>query len=358
MQKENTYEHGTFVFGESSSGQDYENEPGPSTLGNQDQSDYFHFWTNSYATDDDVLSNEKVSQELVNEMSQTVDEAKLHIKGNTRPEKIALSLHKFSTVRFSDNDIKERTSRWVMKCVKKFNPYARYDYKNLNKNDIEDMYLLIINHKVDDYAETGLLWSLSVFIRSTVIWESVHDFQLGGREPTRRELFRACFSTDGIAKNVEAANAIFYGQLTHLVSSVYDKMEELSSQLSKGATDEPGPQDVHSKVTGKDNNGPADLYGLGVRASDVWGVVPRRDSQRQGSSENASFCINVVNEPQPSRVGAEVYIKSIFNSTMIVAKGRIQSLDPNEIVGGEVPGPNWCELSVQVPIKRDEHLVR
>ncbi|GJY27430.1 hypothetical protein Tco_0402156 [Tanacetum coccineum] len=56
---------------------------------------------------------------------------------------------------------------------------TKSDYKNLNKNDIEDMYLLIINHKVDDYAETGLLWSLSVFIRSMVIWERVHDFQLG-----------------------------------------------------------------------------------------------------------------------------------------------------------------------------------
>ncbi|GKE61494.1 hypothetical protein Tco_1511861, partial [Tanacetum coccineum] len=53
------------------------------------------------------------------------------------------------------------------------------DYKNLNKNDIEDIYLLIVNGKVDDYIETGLLWSLSVFIRSTVIWERVHDFQLG-----------------------------------------------------------------------------------------------------------------------------------------------------------------------------------
>ncbi|GKD82471.1 hypothetical protein Tco_1349310, partial [Tanacetum coccineum] len=41
------------------------------------------------------------------------------------------------------------------------------------------MYLLCINGKVDDYAETGLLWSLSVFIRSIVIWERVHDFQLG-----------------------------------------------------------------------------------------------------------------------------------------------------------------------------------
>nr|GEZ64144.1 hypothetical protein [Tanacetum cinerariifolium] len=50
------------------------------------------------------------------------------------------------------------------------------DFKNLNKNDIEDMYLLIMNGKVTDYAEIGLLWSLSVFIRSSVIWERVHDF--------------------------------------------------------------------------------------------------------------------------------------------------------------------------------------
>ncbi|GJU91165.1 retrovirus-related pol polyprotein from transposon TNT 1-94 [Tanacetum coccineum] len=34
-----------------------------------------------------------------------------------------------------------------------------------------------------------------------------------------------------------------------------------------------------------------------------------------------------------------------------------RSLDPNEIVGGEELGPNWCEVGVQVLIKRDEHLV-
>ncbi|GKA98513.1 hypothetical protein Tco_0826450 [Tanacetum coccineum] len=154
--RQKTSKHGTFVFEESSSGQDYESEPGPSTLGNQDQSDDFDFWTNSYASDDDVLPNEKVSQELMDEMSQTVDEAKLrkvvdeikkeiivppyqpkptpvvqscqrdpkapalslvnqdHLylkKGNTVPEKIALSLHKFLAVRFPDNDIEERTSK-------------------------------------------------------------------------------------------------------------------------------------------------------------------------------------------------------------------------------------------------------
>ncbi|GJZ36545.1 hypothetical protein Tco_0582736 [Tanacetum coccineum] len=156
-------------------------------------------------------------------------------KGSLGPEKIVLSLHKFPAIIFNDDDIEEQTSRWVNKCIKKFNPYARYgvehwknphakifyirkqkepgkpkeeiylnskiiqviktywelghehkfiteivtrranecillitelDYKNLNKNDIEDMYLLIMNGKVPDYAETGLLWSLSVFIRS------------------------------------------------------------------------------------------------------------------------------------------------------------------------------------------------
>ncbi|GKB85981.1 hypothetical protein Tco_0958253 [Tanacetum coccineum] len=137
-------------------------------------------------------------------------------KGNSGPEKIVLSLHKFPAIVFNDDDIEERTSRWVNNCIKKFNPYARYgvenwknphakifyirrqkdpgrskeeiysnlsitepDYKNLNKNDIEDMYLLIMNNKVPDYANTGLLWSLLVFIRSSVIWERVHGFQLG-----------------------------------------------------------------------------------------------------------------------------------------------------------------------------------
>ncbi|GKA64712.1 hypothetical protein Tco_0764419 [Tanacetum coccineum] len=298
--RQKTSEHGAYVFGESSSGHANESEP--------------------Y---DDELPAKKVSQELVEEMSQIVDEAKLHKdvdemlrqqctlgdehqyhidqmhnflknyivwetgkeiltspfppkptpvaqscqrdpkahalslvnqdllylkKGNSGFEKFVLSLHKFPAVIFPDDDIEERTSRWVDKCLKMFNPYARYsvehwknphaeifyikrqkelgnpkeevysnskivqviktygelghehkfvpkiiirrangsivsitepDYKNLNKNDIEDMYLLSINSKVNDYAETGLLWLLSVFIRSTVIWERVHDFQLG-----------------------------------------------------------------------------------------------------------------------------------------------------------------------------------
>ncbi|GJT51787.1 hypothetical protein Tco_0977944 [Tanacetum coccineum] len=132
-----------------------------------------------YASDDDEIPTKQVSQDIIEEISLTIDEAKKEIlvsphprkitplvqscqrdpealtlslinqdllylkKGNSGPEKI-ISLHKFLAIVFNDDDIEERTSKWVNKCIKKFNPYARY-----------------------------------VFIRSSVIWERVHDFQLG-----------------------------------------------------------------------------------------------------------------------------------------------------------------------------------
>nr|GEY57025.1 hypothetical protein [Tanacetum cinerariifolium]GEY63420.1 hypothetical protein [Tanacetum cinerariifolium] len=140
--RQKTSEHGTYVFGESSSGQINESEP-----------------------DDDELPIEKVIQEHVEGMSQTVDEAKLRKvvneikeilvsphpqkptsvvqicqrdpkapalslvnqdllylkKGNSRLEKIVMPLHKFPAVIFPD-DIKERPSIWVDKCVNRFNP--------------------------------------------------------------------------------------------------------------------------------------------------------------------------------------------------------------------------------------------
>ncbi|GJS06750.1 hypothetical protein Tco_0363546 [Tanacetum coccineum] len=139
-------------------------------------------------------------------------------KGNSGPKKIVLSLHKFPAIIFNDDDIEERLpdgkqkeprkpkeeiysnskivqvikTYWELGHEHKFITeivarrandcivsITKHDYKNLNKNDIEGIYLLIMIGKVPDYADTGLLWSLSVFIRSSVIWERVHDFQLG-----------------------------------------------------------------------------------------------------------------------------------------------------------------------------------
>nr|GEY55209.1 hypothetical protein [Tanacetum cinerariifolium] len=127
-------EHGTFVYGESSSGQVNESEPCPSMSGNQEQLDDFDFWTDFYVTDDDELPTEKVSQELVEEMSKLVmkqnyancqrvpkdsalslvNQDLLYLKkGNSRPKKIVMSLYMFPVVIFSDDDIEERTSKWL-----------------------------------------------------------------------------------------------------------------------------------------------------------------------------------------------------------------------------------------------------
>ncbi|GJY02404.1 hypothetical protein Tco_0360556 [Tanacetum coccineum] len=253
-----------------------EEEQAPSTSGNQEQNDDFDFWTDSYASDDDEIPSKQVSQEIMEEVSLTIDEAKLrkmademlrqrctsgdehqyHIdqmknflksdivwesrkeilvsshprkttplvhsyqrdpeastlslinqdllylkKGNSGPEKIVLSLHKFPAIIFNDDDIEERTSRWVNKCVKIFNPYARYGVEHWKNPHAKIFYIrkqkepgkpkeeIYSNSKIvqviktywelgTSYADTGLLWSLSVFIRSTVIWERVRDFQL------------------------------------------------------------------------------------------------------------------------------------------------------------------------------------
>ncbi|GJY58608.1 hypothetical protein Tco_0458500 [Tanacetum coccineum] len=147
-------------------------------------------------------------------------------KRSSRPEKIVLSLHKFLAIIFNDDDI-ERTNfaiwgnkkrpgktkgrelfirtqityqvikqdvlrQWVMNtslsqrrvfCKRRANECIMSinepDYNNLNKNDIVDMYLLIMNDKVPDYAETGLLWSLLVFIRSSVIGKECMIYLFG-----------------------------------------------------------------------------------------------------------------------------------------------------------------------------------
>nr|GEV93612.1 reverse transcriptase domain-containing protein [Tanacetum cinerariifolium] len=51
-------------------------------------------------------------------------------KGNSRPEKIVLSFHKFPAVVFNDDDIEERTSRWVNKKQKEPGKLKEVFYSN------------------------------------------------------------------------------------------------------------------------------------------------------------------------------------------------------------------------------------
>nr|GEY36591.1 hypothetical protein [Tanacetum cinerariifolium] len=77
VKRQKTSEYKTYVSGESSSGHDNKQEQGPSTLGNQEQADDYDFWTDSYTSDDDEIPTKQVSQDITEEVSLNVDEAKL-----------------------------------------------------------------------------------------------------------------------------------------------------------------------------------------------------------------------------------------------------------------------------------------
>nr|GEU32920.1 copia protein [Tanacetum cinerariifolium] len=66
----------------------------------------------------------------------------------------------------------------VMRANDKPNSFSEADFKYLNKNDIEDLYYLCRSKEIDN-QKIKLMNSLIMFIKSRVIWERVHDFQLG-----------------------------------------------------------------------------------------------------------------------------------------------------------------------------------
>nr|GEX56178.1 hypothetical protein [Tanacetum cinerariifolium] len=74
-------------------------------------------------------------------------------------------------------------------------------YKNINKNDNEDMYLVIVNINVDDYAETILLWSFiekyKVFsITSKLVYGIIYKNNKKENRVTRhQEVHKFCDAT-------------------------------------------------------------------------------------------------------------------------------------------------------------------
>ncbi|GJQ89564.1 retrovirus-related pol polyprotein from transposon TNT 1-94 [Tanacetum coccineum] len=156
--RQKTSEHGTYVFGESSSGQDNESEPGLSTSSNKEQLDDFDFLTDSYATDDDELPTEKVSQELVEEMSQTIDEAKLHKAVNKMLRQRCTSgdehqYHIDQMQNFLKNDIVFSRKNYVRKFLMALHPKWRAKVMTIEESkDLTSLSLdeLIGNLKVHE----------------------------------------------------------------------------------------------------------------------------------------------------------------------------------------------------------------
>ncbi|GJT02963.1 hypothetical protein Tco_0824132 [Tanacetum coccineum] len=187
-QKTSTSEYEEHVNRESSE-QVNEREQRPSSSGNQEQVDDYDFWTQSYASDDDEMPTKQMKNFL---KSDIVWESRKEILASPHPrktiplvqswpEKIVLSLHKFPVIIFNDVDIEERKSRWVNKCVKKFNPYGRYSvehWKNPHAKifyikrqkehgkpkEVNDIEIYTADHEKEedrDYAETVWLGPLS-----------------------------------------------------------------------------------------------------------------------------------------------------------------------------------------------------
>ncbi|GKD42502.1 hypothetical protein Tco_1267147 [Tanacetum coccineum] len=108
--------------------------------------------------------------------------------GNTKAKKYVLSLYKIHATPFPKNDLESENEQGygqdfmeeivVKRADEKAYIFSKSDYKYLNKNDTEDMYFMCLRREVD-YQKNRLLKSLTVFIRSCVIWERVHDYQLG-----------------------------------------------------------------------------------------------------------------------------------------------------------------------------------
>ncbi|GJU30661.1 hypothetical protein Tco_1174250 [Tanacetum coccineum] len=180
---------------------------------NQEQDDDFDFWTDSYASDDDEIPTKQVSQDIMEEVSLTIDEAKLRkmadeikeILVSSHPRKTTPLVHSrqkdpeapaLSLINQDLLYLKKGNSGPEKIILKQKEPGKSKEeiYSNSKIVQVIKTYWeLGHEHKfiteivarrandciVPNYADTGMLWSLLIFIRSTVIWERVHDFQLG-----------------------------------------------------------------------------------------------------------------------------------------------------------------------------------
>ncbi|XP_071689886.1 uncharacterized protein [Rutidosis leptorrhynchoides] len=172
-----------------------------------------------------------------------------------------------------------------------------------------------------------------------------------GREPTRVDMFKECYKIG----EGEVARVFLQGK----------KMKDLIEKLGDGATDAPGPDDVFATVMGKAKNGPSRLAVSKANAQ-----LMSRNAQLE--EENPRLKVEKNNGPgaqnDGSRVHAngsgdhrlwvdkEVYVKSINFEK--VAIGRLRSIEPNTVLNGTELGHGWCEVHVQVAIKKDEALFR
>nr|GEU84430.1 reverse transcriptase domain-containing protein [Tanacetum cinerariifolium] len=188
--RKKTSEYEAYVSAESSSGQD-----------------------NVWEQDDDEIPTKQVSQDIIEEVSLNIDEAKL--------KKIA------------DEMLRQREiiARRANECIVSI---TKPDFKNLNKNDIEDMYLLIMNGmKVNLTAPTISFLEIKKHEMFSIIYEPVHGIIYKNSKKEKRvmrhsEIHKFCHATlNRVLEGLKSYNNdVKYGYIQRDLTK--DKVEYLN----------------------------------------------------------------------------------------------------------------------------------
>ncbi|GJU81515.1 hypothetical protein Tco_1283880 [Tanacetum coccineum] len=158
-------EKGTYIMGESSSKITKGSSQTESST--QEQQQEYDLWSEDQGNNDDEVPSKEVTSKFLaeswiltfNDKKRMQDAFNDMIRSRCHGQEFMKEI----IVRRADGTMSS---------------FSESDYKYLNKNDIEDLYLLCINGKIENLSNE-LLKSLIVFIRSSVIWERFHDYQLG-----------------------------------------------------------------------------------------------------------------------------------------------------------------------------------
>nr|GEV89293.1 hypothetical protein [Tanacetum cinerariifolium] len=103
-------------------------------------------------------------------------------KGNSGPEKFMLSLHKFSAVIFFDDDIEERTSRWVEHWK---NPQAKIFYIKRQKEQGKPIKEIYSNSKIVQVIKTyGELGNEHKFVTEIILGVKSNQQEVNLTAPT------------------------------------------------------------------------------------------------------------------------------------------------------------------------------
>ncbi|GKB73982.1 hypothetical protein Tco_0935394 [Tanacetum coccineum] len=259
----------------------------------------------SLRADDDEIPTKQVSQDIMEEISLTIDEAKLkkmtdemlrqrctsrdekqlftlidwknflqsdivwesrkEILVSSHPRKITPLVQ--SSIVFNDDDIEERTSRWVNKCIKKFNPYARYGVENWKNPHAKIFYIrrqkepgrpkeeIYSNSKIVSSLKNTGNWIAMVSISVhqefsdmgkrieeydvfSIVYEPVHGIIYTNSKKEKRvmrhsEIHKFCDAT--LRRTLEGLksyyNDVKYGYVDKLVSSCVGNMRMTSQSL-------------------------------------------------------------------------------------------------------------------------------